>query len=144
MEKIVKHYSKGDLTVTWDAQRCIHSTICWRGLKEVFNPSRHPWVDMEGADAARIADQVSRCPSGALSYVMTNHEVPGSNDPVDVTTSMEVMKNGPLIVYGNIAIRDASGKEVHKNKVTAFCRCGASANKPFCDGSHMKIGFRDE
>jgi len=33
---------------------------------------------------------------------------------------------------------------MHKNKVTAFCRCGASANKPFCDGTHIKIGFRDE
>ena len=61
-----------------------------------------------------------------------------------MSTAVEVMKNGPLMVYGNLKVKDAKGNEVEKHKVTAFCRCGASANKPFCDGTHMKIGFRDE
>jgi hypothetical protein len=62
-------------------------------------------------------------------------------EQVDVETIVETIPNGPLMVYGNIAVKDAAGNETHKNKVTAFCRCGASGNKPYCDGSHQKIGF---
>ena len=69
MEKITKHYSKGDLTIAWKPELCIHSTKCWKGLKEVFDPQKRPWINMEGADAARIKGQVGRCPSGALSYI---------------------------------------------------------------------------
>jgi uncharacterized Fe-S cluster protein YjdI len=144
MEHIVKHYSKGNITVVWKPDQCIHSMICWKGLKDVFDPRKRPWVNMEGADEQAIVEQVSRCPSGALSYVMNEKEVQPDNSSAEVTTSMEVMKNGPLIVYGNITLKDAKGVEVRKNNVTAFCRCGASKNKPFCDGSHISIGFKDE
>lgn len=51
------------------------------------------------------------------------------------------MPNGPLLVYGNIVVKDKEGNQTQKNKVTAFCRCGASSNKPYCDGTHTKIGF---
>jgi len=141
---MIKHYSKGDITVVWKPDLCIHSTVCWKGLGEVFNPRVRPWVNMEGADEERIIEQVSRCPSGALSYVKNSKEITEDNGSEEVTTAMEVMKNGPLIAYGNITVKDAKGNEHHKSKVTAFCRCGASANKPFCDGSHIKIGFKDE
>ncbi|MCW3123517.1 MAG: hypothetical protein JWQ38_3009 [Flavipsychrobacter sp.] len=141
---MTKHYSKGDITVVWKPDLCIHSTVCWKGLSEVFNPKVRPWVNMEGADEARIIEQVSHCPSGALSYVMNNKETMANDTTEEVNTAMEVMKNGPLIVYGNITLKDAKGQEHHKNRVTAFCRCGASANKPFCDGSHIRIGFKDE
>jgi CDGSH-type Zn-finger protein len=48
------------------------------------------------------------------------------------------------MVYGKLTVKDSKGNETTKNKVTAFCRCGASSNKPFCDGTHIKVGFRDE
>jgi len=54
---------------------------------------------------------------------------------------VEVMPNGPLMVYGNIEVKFKDGKTEKKFKVTAFWRWGASDNKPFCDGSHKKIGF---
>lgn len=53
--------------------------------------------------------------------------------------------NGPLLVRGDVAIQDASGEPVpRRRKTIALCRCGASAIKPFCDGSHKLIGFRTE
>ena len=99
---------------------------------------------MEGADLERIKEQVSHCPSGALSYIVNNKTVSEDSSATEEVISAEAMKNGPLIVYGNITVKDSRGTIVKKNKVTAFCRCGASSNKPFCDGTHIKIGFRDE
>lgn len=65
---MTRHYTKGDLTVTWKPDLCQHSGICARGLKEVFKPRESPWINMDGADAERIIEQVKQCPSGALSF----------------------------------------------------------------------------
>lgn len=65
---MTKHYTKGDLTVVWKPDICQHSTICWKGLLSVFDPRKSPWIDMDGADAERIREQVRQCPSGALSF----------------------------------------------------------------------------
>lgn len=140
---ITKKYSNGEITVVWKPSACIHSTICWKnttGLPEVFNPSLRPWIEIGAADSERIVSQVKQCPSGALSFYY-NEETP---DSVEVTTdtTVEITANGPLLVYGNISIKDTQGNETKKHKVTAFCRCGHSQNKPYCDGSHVKEGFK--
>lgn len=144
MEEQIKKYTRGDVTVIWKPEQCIHSTICWKGLIQVFNPRARPWINMEGASTERIIEQVMKCPSGALSYIKEEKEEVQQVGEVERTTAVEAMKNGPLLVYGNLKIKDSKGNEHTKSKVTAFCRCGASANKPFCDGSHMRIGFKDE
>lgn len=144
MKDITKHYSNGEITVVWKPGQCIHSRICWTGLPGVFDPRKKPWVTIEGADSEHIMAQVDRCPSGALSY-FRNSEQAGAEEPeVETETVVEVTRNGPLLVYGNITIKKKNGEEERKHKVTAFCRCGASANKPYCDGSHVKLGFKDE
>jgi uncharacterized Fe-S cluster protein YjdI len=135
-----KKYSNKDITVVWKPNACIHSAICWHGLLEVFDPRKKPWINLEAADTERIIAQIEKCPSGALSW-MQNEAGKSSVEQVDVETIVETIPNGPLMVYGNIAVKDAAGNETHKNKVTAFCRCGASGNKPYCDGTHQKIGF---
>ena len=141
MDKVTKKYSNGEVTVVWQPDVCIHSKLCWTELVEVFDPRKRPWIDMTGAETARIIEQVERCPSGALSF-FRNDETP---EPATISAEslVEVSKNGPLLVYGNLVVKDAAGHETRKNKVTAFCRCGASGNKPFCDGSHLKINFKD-
>lgn len=68
MSKDVHSYTKGELTVVWKPEICIHSTICWKGLIQVFNPKEKPWIKMNGASTARIIEQVKKCPSGALSF----------------------------------------------------------------------------
>lgn len=147
MEKeIVKKYSNGEVTVVWKPAMCIHSTICWKaatGLPEVFNPRIKPWITVEGKDSSSIVEQVAKCPSGALSYFY-NGEAPDEEEVITSETRIEIMPNGPLLVYGNITIKDREGKETKKGKVTAFCRCGQSQNKPYCDGSHIPAKFTDQ
>ena len=54
---------------------------------------------------------------------------------------IENLTKGPLLVYGNLTVKDAAGNAAKKSKVTAFCRCGHSGNKPYCDGSHVTVKF---
>jgi CDGSH-type Zn-finger protein/uncharacterized Fe-S cluster protein YjdI len=137
-KNITKRYSNDDITVVWKPSACIHSTICWNqtmGLPEVFNPRERPWVKIDGASTDRIIEQVQKCPSGALTFYYNDAT---SSEPVSIETKVEVMPNGPLLVYGNIVVKDHHGVESKKTKVTAFCRCGLSGNKPYCDGSHIR------
>lgn len=140
MKDITKKYTNGEVTVVWKPAQCIHSTICFKGLGQVFDPRKRPWVTPEGATTTEIVEQIKKCPSGALSYYM-NSEAESSEIKVDAETIIETMPNGPLLVYGNVTVKDSHGNLSQKNNVTAFCRCGASSNKPFCDGSHKRVGF---
>jgi uncharacterized Fe-S cluster protein YjdI len=135
-----KEYSNGEITIVWKAGLCIHSTNCWRGLIEVFNPKARPWIKPHGAATERIIDQIAQCPSGALSYYRNEPE-PQPDEQVVSSQIVEVIENGPLLVYGNITVKNRDGSETARSNVTAFCRCGQSGNKPYCDGSHVKTGF---
>src|SRR5215216_758599 len=55
---------------------------------------------------------------------------------------IETIKNGPYIVTGEVELIDADGNKFPAEKRMALCRCGASTEKPFCDGTHSKIGFK--
>lgn len=61
-------YKKDNLTVIWKPEICIHSGICAKGLQNVFNPRRRPWIDVTQAEADQIKEQIKKCPSGALSF----------------------------------------------------------------------------
>lgn len=142
MTEITKKYSNKDITIVWKPSVCIHSTLCWKGekgLRQVFNPSEKPWIKPDGATTEEIIERINNCPSGAISFYYNNEE----HNPVETNAEsiVEAMPNGPLLVYGNIVVKDKDGNQTQKNKVTAFCRCGASSNKPYCDGTHTKIGF---
>lgn len=63
-------YRNDKITVYWDSDRCIHSTLCFSQLPEVFKPRRRPWVDLGAAEAAEIKSVIDRCPSGALTCKM--------------------------------------------------------------------------
>ncbi|MDQ6913486.1 MAG: CDGSH iron-sulfur domain-containing protein [Verrucomicrobiota bacterium] len=58
----------------------------------------------------------------------------------DVT--IDIIKNGPLIVKGAVELKDSDGNSFATEPRMALCRCGASTEKPFCDGTHSKIGFQ--
>lgn len=135
-----KEYSNGEVTVVWQSDLCIHSENCFRGLPRVFNPKNRPWVNIEGAGTSQIVDQVKKCPSGALSYYMVG-DAPNSGQEASQQV-VEVTPNGPLMAYGSLKVKLNDGTEISREKVTAFCRCGASQNKPFCDGSHKKVDFQ--
>jgi uncharacterized Fe-S cluster protein YjdI len=147
MPKTTFHYSNDEVTVVWKPAACIHSRICWTGLLDVFNPTKRPWVNMSGAGTEKILEQVRKCPSGALSYLM-NKDTEGDKregmDSIAEETSIlkiEIQPNGPILVSSNCQIKHSDGTEVSKTGTTALCRCGGSANKPYCDGTHTKIDF---
>ena len=133
-----KEYTNGAFTVVWEAEKCIHSTICVKGLPEVFQPKEKPWIKMHAFETDNIVNQVKQCPSGALSFYM-NDEADKSSEHLE--TKVEVLENGPLLVYGTLELTHKDGKKEIKNKTTAFCRCGLSENKPFCDGAHRQENF---
>jgi uncharacterized Fe-S cluster protein YjdI len=146
MGKETLKYTNNEVTVVWKPKACIHSTICWKGLIEVFNPKERPWVKMDGATTEKIIEQVRQCPSGALSYYL-NAEV-AADEPSDrvVAESAHIMKvevtpNGPYLIKTECLIIHSDGREETKTGTVALCRCGASNNKPYCDGGHRKVGF---
>jgi uncharacterized Fe-S cluster protein YjdI len=141
MKDSTRKYTNGEVTILWKPDLCIHSGNCFRGLGEVFNPQVRPWVNPMGASTERIINQVKKCPSGALSYYM-NNDSPEGLVKVEAETIVETITNGPLMVFGNVTVKDSSGTLTKKNNATAFCRCGGSSNKPYCDGTHKKINFR--
>ncbi|MFT5725787.1 MAG: CDGSH-type Zn-finger protein [Bacteroidia bacterium] len=57
------------------------------------------------------------------------------------TVKIDVRPNGPLLCHGEVEVQKGDGSIEMKQNVTAFCRCGGSANKPYCDGNHAKLGF---
>lgn len=134
-----KEYSNGEVTIIWKPDLCIHSANCVRGLSGVFDTQKRPWINAEGASTDRIVDQVKKCPSGALSTIMnTNTEKTNSTAQTKIT----ITENGPVIIEGQFEVVDAKGKLLESGGKTAFCRCGGSGNKPFCDGTHRKIEFK--
>ena len=138
--EIIKKYQNGDLTVVWKPQLCIHAKTCVKTLPEVYDPNGKPWIKAENASIDALKAQIAKCPSKALSY-----EMDGENE-LDSTiqeTKIQVMANGPILVHGDLEVTGTDGAVVKKSPTTAFCRCGASNNKPYCDGTHNSIGFTD-
>lgn len=72
------NYSNGEVTIVWKPDVCIHSGNCARGLPDVFKPREKPWINPGGATTEKIIEQVKKCPSGALSYLMNDEAKPDS------------------------------------------------------------------
>ena len=134
-----KEYTNGEVTVTWEPEKCIHSAICVKGLPDVFKPNEKPWIKIDVASTEAIVNQVKQCPSGALGFYMTDKK---DKTAETMETKVEILENGPLLVYGTLKVTHKDGSSETKNKTTAFCRCGASANKPYCDGAHVNTEFK--
>jgi len=137
--EIIKTYTNGNLIIVWKPKKCIHATECVKRLPGVYNPNEKPWIKPENASVEALKEQIQACPSGALSYKMANED---NIEEAHLETKVEVLKDGPLLVYGTLHVTNSDGNNELKNKTTAFCRCGASTNKPYCDGAHIKEGFK--
>jgi uncharacterized Fe-S cluster protein YjdI len=131
-------YEGHAIEVGWEPRLCIHVQNCVRRLPSVFRPDERPWVVADGADADAVAAAVESCPTGALHYRRLDG---ASDEQAQEGTTVDPRPNGPLFVRGHLRIVDADGEVVREDTRMALCRCGASENKPFCDGSHRRIGF---
>jgi CDGSH-type Zn-finger protein/uncharacterized Fe-S cluster protein YjdI len=65
-------------------------------------------------------------------------------DAAGETLDVKPVKDGPLIVTGNLTLIAGTGRRAWQGDNVALCRCGQSANKPFCDGMHSKVGFKSD
>ncbi len=135
-----KRYTTAEITVAYDAGRCIHAAECVRGLPAVFDPDARPWIRPENASAQALVDTVARCPTGALR-AQWNDGRDAEAAPAD--NEATVCAGGPVYLRGNIEVRDRAGNLLARETRMALCRCGASANKPYCDRSHERVGFGD-
>lgn len=147
----------GGIVIHWDSETCIHSGVCLRTLPAVFNARRRPWVDPDGGDTDAIEAAVAACPSAALSSTRFAADEPvpvrGLDEaeraaaepeaPGAAPVSVKVLAKGPYLLKGPFEIVDGSGAVVRRVDKVALCRCGHSSTKPFCDGTHHKIGFDD-
>jgi len=133
-------YSGSKITIHDNRGVCAHAGICTDKLAAVFRMKQEPWIDPDAASVDEIIAVIGACPSGALSYSMETDDRPqGDDEP-----SIMIAKNGPYEVSGAVELVDATwGEGVSKSEYT-LCRCGASKNKPFCDGSHWDINFSDD
>ena len=89
-KEIIKKYSNKVLTVVWKPKKCIHSGECVRALPQVYNPKKRPWLKIENATTDELKEQIMKCPSGALSYIMNDEE---NNETESIETKVEVLKN---------------------------------------------------
>ncbi len=138
-EKEFKVYPGTDISVTWQRKLCIHVGECGRADDELFIAKRDPWCDPDEVSVDRVSEVVERCPTGALSYTRVDNRQ--ENRPSENT--VHVASNGPLYLRGQLEIQGVTQDMKGLKYRAALCRCGASQNKPFCDGSHTEERFED-
>ncbi len=144
MGEKLHEYQGEKARVTFDAKRCIHAAECVHGLPGVFDPEARPWINPDGAEPQELAEVVSRCPTGALQMTQTDGTVAEAGaEEVSTENVVTIDPDGPLFARGDILVVDSEGNEVLRDTRIAFCRCGASENKPFCDGKHSDAKFED-
>ena len=132
-------YAGKGITIFDNRGICAHAGYCTDGLKAVFRMREEPWIDPDGAAVREIVETIRKCPSGALSYAIDGVEAA----PPERAPMVTVTDNGPYAITGGIELLGVKFGEGASTEHYTLCRCGASKNKPFCDGSHWDIGFRD-
>lgn len=126
-----------DVVMHDDRSLCEHAGFCGDRFTNVWRMIRS--TD-DAAVRERLIGMVRQCPAGALTYVTDEDDAP--TEPV-LEPGVAVVADGPLYLRGGIPVIAADGTPYEvRNRVT-LCRCGRSRNKPFCDGTHRDVGFRD-
>lgn len=125
-----------DVTIRFDARRCVHSRNCVLGHPEIFVPNvPGEWIHPDAASAEVAMHVALACPSGAIR--VTRNDGSASSDTAPIVNTVRLRENGPLAFEAELQIK---GQPQASPRAT-LCRCGQSANKPFCDGAHAAAGF---
>ena len=129
-----KTYTGSKIDVSFDGKLCIHARECVTGLPGVFEANAPgDWIHPDEASAESIAAVAHSCPSGAIRYQRKDG---GPNEAAPEVNTVKIKENGPLAFRAELSIDgEPAGYRA------TLCRCGASANKPYCDGSHVGAGF---
>jgi len=129
------------LDLTWSPEFCAVARFCHRGEEAWGYAERSD--DPEARKAA--IEEACDCPSGSL---VAWDKTTGAAIEPEWEPSISLIENpgdgtsGPIWVKGGIPIESADGFEYETRNRVTLCRCGQSKNKPFCDGTHISIGFK--
>ncbi len=135
MSSKTQKYEGKNITVYFEGARCIHAARCVSGLPAVFKANvPGPWIDPDASDVEELAALIETCPSGALRYERNDGV---ANEGTPDINNISIIADGPLTLQGNVSINNKPGTSPR----ATLCRCGASKNKPYCDGSHAQIEF---
>ncbi len=122
------------VTIHFQAGKCVHSRNCVLSRPDVFVPNvEGEWIHPERATPDEVAALAANCPSGAITYERFDGV---ANEAAPLVNTMHVRENGPLAFHGELTIAGTDS-----TFRATLCRCGASARKPYCDGSHTKAAF---
>ncbi len=122
------------LALSFETKRCIHARFCVTGAPNVFLANvKGPWIHPDAMEVERVVEVAHACPSGAITY----HRLDGVHDETAPPVNLAgIREAGPYAFRGQLEI---DGEPMGFR--ATLCRCGASKNKPFCDGSHHEAGF---
>ena len=124
-----------DLTLLFDTKKCIHSRFCVTWAPNVFLANvEGPWIHPDAMEVERLVEIAHVCPSGAIRYRRKDGKQDETPPPVNLVA---IRENGPYAVRADMNL---AGQRGHFR--ATLCRCGASKNKPFCDGSHNDVKFQ--
>ena len=112
-----------------DRSICVHAAFCTNRVTSAWKLAK---LDDEAA-RAQVVEMIDRCPSGALTYARE----------VTPPVAVHVVDDGPLWVTGGVPVTLPDGTTLEARNRVTLCRCGHSATKPLCDGSHKEAGFQD-
>ncbi|MFQ5653080.1 MAG: CDGSH iron-sulfur domain-containing protein [bacterium] len=135
-----ENYKGQKITIHDNRGICAHAGRCTDGLPGVFRLSEEPWIHPDAAGADEIIATIQKCPSGAMSYSIDGVE----HRNRDEKPAIFVAPNGPYVVSGGPELVDTPRAEGASKEHFTLCRCGGSRNKPFCDGTHWHIKFKDD
>ena len=123
------------MTLVYEGKRCIHARFCVTGAPRVFLANvKGPWIHPDAMDVDALVEIAHACPSGAIRYRRKDGRSDETAPPVNL---IAIREGGPYAVRADLVL-DGETKAGFR---ATLCRCGASKNKPFCDGSHHEIAF---
>jgi CDGSH-type Zn-finger protein len=125
------------ITVRDDRSICVHAGFCGNRVTNIWKQTRD--TD-DSIVRLAVINEVEKCPSGAITYRFDGDD---ADAEPDYPTQIGVVDDGPLWVTGRVPVTTSDGTELEARARVTLCRCGASANKPLCDGSHKEAGFAD-
>jgi CDGSH-type Zn-finger protein/uncharacterized Fe-S cluster protein YjdI len=122
------------LTLLYEGKKCIHARFCVTGAPNVFLANvEGPWIQPDAMPVESVVEIAHACPSGAIRYRRKDGAPDEAPPPVNL---LAIREAGPYAVRAELQLAGQSG--VYR---ATLCRCGASKNKPYCDGSHHAVGF---
>lgn len=124
------------ITVSDDRSICVHAGFCGNQVSNVWKMVSD--LDADSVVRAQVMAMVEKCPSGALSYRLEGADAPLEQE---LGPGIAIVPDGPLWVHGNVTVDRADGSRLETRNRVTLCRCGGSANKPYCDGTHSDNGF---